>query len=233
MRIVGLQKTTVIDYPGKVACVVFLWGCNFRCGFCHNPELVVEEPREIYSEREILEFLAKRKKYLDGVCITGGEPLLTLDKEFLRKIKTLGYEIKLDTNGSFPEKLEELIKDGLVDFVAMDIKASKEKYEQVAGARVSLDKIEESIKLIGLMENYEFRTTVLEEIHDVEEMRKIANWLNEVVGEIPKKFCIQGFKNQGKFIDLIYKSKKDVGEDYLKILGNAVQDSFESVEIRV
>src|SRR6056297_544845 len=108
MKIKYLQKTTLIDYPGKIACTIFLFGCNFRCGFCHNPELVKQNHKENYSisEEEILEFLEKRKNQLEGVCFTGGEPLLTLKKEFVKKIKSLGYKIKLDTNGSFPERLK-------------------------------------------------------------------------------------------------------------------------------
>ncbi|HKL23166.1 MAG TPA: radical SAM protein, partial [Candidatus Nanoarchaeia archaeon] len=109
MKIKGIQKTTLIDYPGKIACTLFLFGCNFRCGFCHNPELVIKEEVQDIDEKEILNFLEKRKGKLEGVCITGGEPFLTLDKNFIKKIKEKGYFVKIDTNGSFPEKLKDFI----------------------------------------------------------------------------------------------------------------------------
>ena len=149
MLIKGFQKTTLIDYPEKIACTIFLHGCNFRCGFCHNPELVLTSNSKEYSQKEILDFLEKRKKYLDAVCITGGEPLATLEKNFVKKIKSLGYLIKIDTNGSFPEKLKEFLDENLVDFVSMDIKSSKEKYLFVVGKSVDFEKIEESMKLVS------------------------------------------------------------------------------------
>ncbi|RKX59006.1 MAG: anaerobic ribonucleoside-triphosphate reductase activating protein, partial [Thermodesulfobacteriota bacterium] len=131
MKIKGIQELTLIDYPGKLACTLFLYGCNFRCGFCHNPELVLAPLGNDYTQEEILKFLEKRKGQLEGVCITGGEPLMTIDIEFLNKIKDLGYSIKLDTNGSFPELLEELIKDKLIDYIAMDVKIGKDKYNDL------------------------------------------------------------------------------------------------------
>ena len=234
MQIAGIQKLTLIDYPGKIACTLFTYGCNFRCGFCHNPELVTKQIQKSYSEQEILDFLEKRKKYLEGVCITGGEPLLNLEKPFLKKIKEFGYLIKLDTNGSFPEKLKEMIDESLIDFIAMDIKASKEKYSLVANSNVDIDKIEQSIKLIansGL--DYEFRTTILKEFHDLEEIKKMADWLNDLnSSQKPKKFILQGFQNKGKFIDDSYKTKKDVEKEYLEELKNEIKDSFEEIEIR-
>jgi pyruvate formate lyase activating enzyme len=232
MKICGIQKTTLIDYPKKIACTVFLHGCNFRCGFCHNPELVIEENENIISKEEILDFLDKRKKYLEGVCITGGEPLLSLDENFLKEIKRLGYSVKIDTNGSFPERLKKLIDEKLVDFVAMDIKASREKYREIVNSEFDLDKIEESIKLISGLENYEFRTTVVEGIHDVGEMKKIADWLNEIISK-PKKFVLQGFRNSGKFVDRKFFNKKDTGKEFLEEIKEAIKDRFESIEIRV
>ena len=234
MRICGLHKTTLIDYPGKIACVIFMYGCNFRCGFCHNPELVVEpfdEEKEI-SHDEFFEFLKKRQGQLEGVCITGGEPLMRLDEEFLKKIRALGYKIKLDTNGTFPEKLRYLLEKGLVDYVAMDIKGSRERYKEIVNAKVDLEKIEKSIKEIWNFGNYEFRTTIVEKIHDEEEMKKIGEWLNKVIGSKPKKYFLQGFKNQGKFIDENYKSKKDTSEKLLKELKKTAENYFEEVGIR-
>jgi len=208
-----------------------LYGCNFRCGFCHNPELVTEKNDNVFSEKEILDFLEKRKKYLEGICITGGEPLLTLEKAFLRKIKKLGYLIKIDTNGSFPERLKEIIEENLVDFVAMDIKASKENYKKTINADIPIDKIEESIKLISKLENYEFRTTVIEGMHNLEEMKKIARWLNELAGK-PKKYALQGFKNSGKVLDEAFKHKKNTSEKFLKEIQEKIKDSFEEIETR-
>src|SRR3989338_8819499 len=130
MLIKGLQKLTLIDYPGNVACTVFLHGCNFRCGFCHNPELVNNPSLagRTIPEKEVLDFLERLRGVLDGVCFTGGECLISLDKSFVRKVKEMGYFVKIDTNGSFPDKLKEFIDEKLVDFVAMDVKASPEKY---------------------------------------------------------------------------------------------------------
>jgi pyruvate formate lyase activating enzyme len=187
-----------------------------------------------YSEQEILKFLEKRKGQLEGVCITGGEPLLTIDMEFLKKIKNLGYLIKIDTNGSFPELLEELIKKGLIDYVSMDIKASKINYEKIANCKIDIKKIEKSIRIISLLLNeYEFRTTALEDLHDIEEMKEIAKWLNQLCSKKPKKFALQGFKNKGKFIDNSFKAKKDTKESYLKELKNILREHFEEIEVRV
>lgn len=231
MKICGLQKTTLIDYPKKIACTIFIYGCNFRCGFCHNPELVIEKNDNIFSEKEILDFLDKRKKYLEGICITGGEPLLSIDKNFLREIKKLGYLIKIDTNGSFPEQLKEIIEEKLVDFVAMDIKSSKGRYKKFVNAEVDLERIEKSIKLISKLEDYEFRTTVIEDMHDIEEMKKIVKWLNEIIGK-PKKYSLQGFKNSGKVLDKKFESKIDTREEFLNQIKEAIKDKFEEIEVR-
>ena len=215
MLIKGLQKTTLIDYPGEIACTIFLFGCNFRCGYCHNPELVVAPNDFNYSENEILDFLEKRKKYLNGICITGGEPLASIDLEFLRKIKNIGYKIKIDTNGSFPEKLKELIEKRLVDYIAMDIKSSKENYEKVINSPVLMEKIEESIRIISNFPEHEFRTTIVEKFHDTEEIRRIMIWLNKISGKKSLKYCLQGFKNSGKLLNQEFSSEKDVDESYL------------------
>lgn len=233
MKIKGLQKTSFIDYPDKISCVIFLFGCNFRCGFCHNPELVLEEDRGDIPKHEIIDFLEKRRGQLEGVCITGGEPLLTLDKEFLIEIKKLGYEIKLDTNGSFPEKLKELVDDKLVDYIAMDIKCSKEKYSDLTGIKIDIETIQKSIKIIADFGNYDFRTTVISGIHDFEEMKNIALWLNQLIGSKPKMYSLQGFKNSGKMIDSSFKQKNDTSEVYLEALKEKLKDYFEKIEIKV
>ncbi len=234
MDVKGIQKLTLIDYPGKIACTIFLFGCNFRCGFCHNPELVLKNDSESISEKEILTFLEKRKGQLEGVCITGGEPLLTLKKDFLKEIKKLGYPIKLDTNGSFPERLKEFIDEKLIDFVAMDIKASKEKYVETIGKEIDLKKIEQSIKLISTSNlDYEFRTTIVPGIHDSKEVEKMGKWVLEILGKKAKKYSLQGFRNSGKFIDEKYKDEKNVSEKYLKKLKENLNEYFEEVETKV
>lgn len=231
MKIKGIQKTTLIDYPGKIACTLFLFGCNFRCGFCHNPELVIREESTDLNEEEILEFLEKRKNKLDGVCFTGGEPLLSLEKEFVKKIKEKGYLIKIDTNGSFPEKLKEFIEEKLVDYIAMDLKSSEKKYSEIVNVRVDLKKIEESIKLIvnsGL--DYEFRTTVIPNIHD--EIENIGKWVLSLIGGKGKKYCLQGFVNNGKFNDEKFNDEKDFSKEKLNDLKVITEKYFDGVEVR-
>ena len=233
MLIKGLQKTTLIDYPGKIACTIFLFGCNFRCGYCHNPELVITPKNFDYPENEILLFLEKQKKYLDGICITGGEPLLNIDFEFLRKIKNMGYKIKIDTNGSFPEKLKEIIEEKLVDYIAMDIKTSRENYEKAVNSVVLLEKIEESIKIISNFPEHEFRTTVVERFHDEEEIKEIMAWLNKLTGKKNLKYCLQGFKNSGKLLNPEFSSDKNVNEIFLQELKEICEPFCEEVVVRV
>ena len=232
MLIKGLQKTTLIDYPGKIACTIFLFGCNFRCGYCHNPELVITPKNFDYPENEILLFLEKQKKYLDGICITGGEPLLNIDFEFLRKIKNMGYKIKIDTNGSFPEKLKEIIEEKLVDYIAMDIKTSRENYEKAVNSVVLLEKIEESIKIISNFPEHEFRTTVVERFHDEEEIKEIMVWLNKLTGKKNLKYCLQGFKNSGKLLNPEFSSDKNVNEIFLQELKEICEPFCEEVIVR-
>ena len=180
MKINGLQKTTLLDFPEKVACTVFTGGCNFRCPFCHNASLVTrtDDASEI-SQSEFFSYISKRKGILDGVCITGGEPLLAHGiEDFIREIKNLGLLVKLDTNGTFPEKLEALLSQGLLDYVAMDIKNSKEKYAETACVSQFPSKIEKSISLImDMAPDYEFRTTVVKELHTPQDIEKIAQWI--------------------------------------------------------
>jgi len=232
MKIKGLQKTTLIDYPGHVACTIFLLGCNFRCGFCHNPELVLKDEGRDLTEKELLDFLYKRKDYLDGICITGGEPLMTLEKNFLKEIRNIGYKIKIDTNGSYPDKLREIINERLVDFVSMDIKSTKENYKEITNSKIDVSLIEESIKLVSSLKDYEFRTTIINEFHTPEELRKMALWLNDLIKEKPKKFILQGFKNNGKFIDPSFKMRENTPEKYLYELQDVVKEYFIETEVR-
>lgn len=196
MRIAGLQKLTLLDFPGKMACIVFTHGCNFRCPFCHNAPLVVEAFGGEYDEEAFFSFLAKRRGILDGVVITGGEPLLAGGiEEFICRIREMGYLVKLDTNGSFPDRLSALLEKGLLDYIAMDIKTTLDEYDRVCGVRVDVEKIKESIRLIcegGVP--HEFRTTVVQGLHTKENIVDIAGML---AGE---PYYLQGFVDSGHLI---------------------------------
>ena len=183
MKIVGIQKLTLLDYPGKVACTVFLNGCNFRCPYCHNAELLDHSLEPLLSVEELLAFLKKRQGILDGVCITGGEP--TLHPELpvlLRSIRALGYSVKLDTNGYRPEVLRELLREGLLDYVAMDLKNGPDAYAETVGLKaLELAKLRESIgHLLDSGREFELRTTVVHPLHSGESLTSMANWLLEV-----------------------------------------------------
>ncbi len=193
MLLCGLNKTTLLDYPGHVAATLFTGGCNFRCPFCHNRDLVLApEGAQHISAEEIWRFLEKRKGVLQGVCITGGEPTLQPDlPDFIRKVKGLGYRVKLDTNGYRPQVLKALLEEGLLDYAAMDIKASKESYAKVIGLEAKncsdkesqnmsfdIKKIAESVELLKRSSiPYEFRTTVVKGLHTPEEFEEIGKWL--------------------------------------------------------
>lgn len=181
MQILGFNKTTLLDFPEHVASTIFTGGCNFRCPFCHNGDLVLNPSAvESYNEDEILTYLGKHKNMLDGICVTGGEPTLQRDlPEFLAKVKALDLLVKLDTNGYNPAALRALIDNKLVDYVAMDIKNSKEKYAMTTGvADLDIDKIDESVQILmsGLIP-YEFRTTVVRELHKREDFERIGGWI--------------------------------------------------------
>ena len=188
----GLQKLTLLDYPGKMACTLFTGGCNMKCPFCHNSELVFlpESMMEI-NQDDIDQFLDKRQGLLEGICITGGEPLIHPGlKTAIAKMKAKGYKIKLDTNGTYPDYLKELIEEGLVDYVAMDIKNAPAKYAMTAGVeQLNLDAIEASMHY--LMENhipYEFRTTIVKEFHEKEDIEAVGKWIKGA-----KSYYLQNF----------------------------------------
>ena len=199
MKIKGLQKLTLLDYPGRLAATVFLGGCNMRCPFCHNASLVVRPENTEITEDELFAFLESRRGKLSGVCVTGGEP--TLNRElpsFISKIRALGYSVKLDTNGTNPEMLESLIRDGLVDYVAMDIKTSIENYGRVSGIPdIDTSKIERSIDLLlsGTVP-YEFRTTVVRELHTASDFYSIGRRI-----EGARAYFLQSFKDSGDLIE--------------------------------
>lgn len=183
MHIAGLQKMTLLDYPGRVACTVFLHGCNFRCPFCHNSGLLTGPGQELMTQEALLAFLEKRKGLLDGVCITGGEPTLQKDlPQLLHSIKALGYYVKLDTNGGRPEVLKALVEAGLVDYVAMDIKNSPARYAETAGVKEDmLDAVSKSAAyLLSGKTAYEFRTTVVAELHDADSVREMGQWVQKL-----------------------------------------------------
>ena len=193
----GLQKMTLLDYPGKVACTVFLQGCNFRCPFCHNSELLPRKGEEFMTEEAFFAFLKKRQGLLDAVCVSGGEPTLYKElPEFLRQIKSLGYLVKLDTNGSNPALLKALVQEGLLDYVAMDIKNSPSRYGETVGLpRMDLTSIEESIRFL-LEDNvgYEFRTTVVAQFHNEASVEEMGRWLASLVpGKKPRALYLQTF----------------------------------------
>lgn len=199
MKIAGLQKLTLLDYPEKTACTVFTWGCNLRCPFCHNAPLVVTPPERLIDPEEIYAFLRKRRGILDGVCVTGGEPLLQDDLlGFLRPIKEMGFLIKLDTNGTLPEKLTEAADSGLIDMVAMDVKNCPEKYAVTAGAqRPCVEAVNRSVRFLlrgGVP--YEFRTTVVENYHTEADMESIARWLAGA-----EHYYLQQFEDSGALIE--------------------------------
>lgn len=227
MILKGLQKTTLLDFPEKVACTVFTGGCNMRCPFCHNASLVISpnENSDI-SEKEFFDFLSKRKNILDGVCITGGEPLLQRDiEDFMKKIKDMGFALKLDTNGSYPDRLRSIIDKGLVDYVAMDIKNSKEKYSLTAGVDIDISKISESITLLlrGKLP-FEFRTTVVRELHTPEDIVSISEWISGA-----KAYFLQSFTDSG---DIIASGLSAYSPEEMKSILTLVQKNIPSAKLR-
>ncbi len=191
MKIGGLMKLTLLDFPGYVACTVFLEGCNFRCPFCHNADMAESKSPDRMPQEEFFEFLKKRQGILDGVCVSGGEPLMSDEIfDFLKKIKDMGYKVKLDTNGSFPKKLKKAVESGLCDYVAMDIKNAPAKYGQTSGnEKITFDAVNESIEFLKNADiSHEFRTTVVKNFHTKDDVAEIA----KIIGA-DEKYFIQQF----------------------------------------
>jgi len=231
MLIGGLQKSTLIDYPKKVVATVFTLGCNFNCSFCHNPELVdlkkiKQQPR--IEEEIFFNFLKSRKNLLDGVCITGGEPTIQTDLiDFIKKIKEEDFLVKLDTNGSNPRVIKELLKQGLLDFIAMDIKSSAEKYQEAVGCKINLENIQKSIDLIQQSKiEYEFRTTIVPGLIDKKEIEKIGKWLNG-----SKSFSLQQFRKE-KTLDKSFQKVMPYPDEELKEMAEIAKPYFDKVELR-
>ena len=228
MKIYGFQKMTLLDFPGHVAATVFTGGCNLRCPFCHNAALVTEiDPTSVYDPDDILSFLSKRTSLLDGVAITGGEPLMQVDIcGFIKKIREMGYKVKLDTNGSYPDKLNEIVEQRLVEYIAVDIKNSKEKYALTTGIKdYDLKPFEQSLDILRNTDiEHEFRTTVVKELHTVEDIKKIGEWIN---GE--KNYYLQNFVDSG---NLIGDGFSAVSRETLEKMKETALPYFQNVGIR-
>ena len=228
MKIGGFQKTSLLDYPDLISAIIWTVGCNFLCPFCYNKNLVFGNV-ETYPEEEIFSFLEKRKGMLDGLVITGGEPLLQEDiVDFASKVKKLGYLIKIDTNGTYPEKIKELIDKKLVDYVAMDVKAPKNKYNQLTGAKTDISKIEKSIEVIkNNAPDYEFRTTFAPQILKKEDIVEIAKWLDGA-----KRFYLQQFKNNPPLISSKLDNVAPYSKEYLNETLNEIKPFFKNCYVR-
>ena len=228
MRIQGFQKLTLLDYPGKVACILFTEGCNFRCPFCHNASLVSHvDPAARLCEEDILRQLEKRRGILDGVCITGGEPLLQNGlEELLSRIKGMGFSVKLDTNGTFSARLRSLVEAGLVDYVAMDVKNRREKYAETAGVRtLDLQEIEQSLAfLLAGRIPFELRTTVTAELHTVEDIAAIADWIQGAPA-----YYLQNFVDSG---DLVGQGMSPVSKETLAAMQAAAKSRGVPTRVR-
>ena len=227
MLINGILKLTLLDFPGHTACTVFTGGCDFRCPFCQNAALVLRaDEQPVVGEDELFRLLEKRRGLLDGVCITGGEPTLQPDLlDVMREIKKRGFLVKLDTNGSRPSMIARAYEEGIVDKVAMDIKTCREKYSIVAGVPVDMAPIEESVKLLmSHSGKYEFRTTVVRELHTRDDMAGAGQWIAGA-----EEYYLQGFKDSGDIIEEGFSAySKEEMEDILA----AVRVSVPSAQLR-
>ena len=228
MNIGGIQRLSLLDYPDKTCCTIFTVGCNYRCPFCHNASIIRNSaPENGILQEEVIEFLKRRKGLLDGVCITGGEPLLQDQLEsFIREIKSLDFLVKLDTNGSLPRKLKQLIETGLVDYVAMDIKNSPDSYGQTIGINnYNLDLIKKSVDL--LLSNivpYEFRTTAVRQLHTSKDMLAIAQWIKGA-----EHYYLQNFVDSG---DVLESGLSGFSREEMQDFQELIRPIIPSVELR-
>ncbi len=231
MQIGGLQKLTLIDFPGRLAATVFLCGCNFRCPFCYSSEIVLPEKIKIQpkiSEKYFFDFLKQRKGLLEGIVLCGGEPTLNKDlPDFIKKIKKLGYFVKLDTNGSSPGLLKNLIDKNLIDYVAMDIKGPKEKYGNFVGGKIDIKKIQKSIDILKKEKvDYEFRSTIVPNLHKKEDVTEMARWISGA-----KRYYLQNFRPE-KTIDQKFERVKPYPEEFLADIRNVISPFFEVCQVR-
>lgn len=225
MKIAGFQKLTLLDFPGKVACILFTQGCNFRCPYCQNSGLIGHENEELISEEEIFSYLNKRKGVIDGVVVSGGEPTVQPDLEaFMRKIKDMGFLVKLDTNGSNPELIEKLIKDGVVDYIAMDIKNVLPLYISVASVKASIEKLKRSIEIIKSSSiDHEFRTTIIKNIHDIDKMKEICSYVG---GD---KMYLQNFEQSE---NVLGKNLESFSKEELIEISKVMKGNYPNVKVR-
>jgi len=228
MLIGGIQKTTLIDYPGKIASTIFTIGCNFRCPFCHNPELVNNTATQL-EEVEILNFFESRKNLLDAICITGGEPTIHVDlPDFIKKIKDMGFAVKLDTNGTNPKMLQELLDKKLIDYVAMDIKAPWSKYQEVVRQPIDVEAVKKSVEILKNNEiDYEFRSTVLPKLHTKEDLIEMANQIKGA-----DKYFLQKFRAVGDLVDVDFKTEKIYTSKELNDIIKIYKDWFNQTGLR-
>jgi pyruvate formate lyase activating enzyme len=231
MKIGGLQKLTLIDYPGRLAAVVFLSGCNFRCPFCYSSELVLPEKiknQPEISEKYLFDFLKERKGLLEGIVLCGGEPTLNHDlADFVKKIKKFKYLVKLDTNGSNPKILKHLIDKNFVDYVAMDIKGPKEKYAKFASKKINIEEIKKSIDILKKEEvDYEFRSTIVPNLHKKEDVIEMAKWISGA-----KRYYLQNFRPE-KTLDPKFEKIKPYPEEFLLEIQKTISPFFEVCQVR-
>lgn len=226
----GIQKTTLVDYPGKIACVLFTLGCDFKCSWCHNPELSNPELVSLQptiDEKEVFDFLESRKNLLQGVCITGGEPTVQPDlKDFIKRVKEMGFFVKLDSNGYNPDVLEDLIDDKLIDYVAMDIKSGPGRYDKTIGRTIDLETIKKSIGLVKSLADYEFRTTVVPGMVLEEDILEIAEILTPA-----RRYYLQPYQSE-KVEGFIYDKKDLLKKPDLEVICERIKDKFEICEAR-
>jgi len=231
MFIGGLQKLTLIDYPGKLAATIFLCGCNFCCPFCYSSELVLPEKikkQPKISEKDFFKFLKERKKLIEGVVLCGGEPVVSKGLiPLIKKIKKMGFFVKLDTNGSNPQMLKKLIEGKLVDYIAMDIKGPKERYGEFVGRKVDVKKIQKSIDILKKGEvDYEFRSTIVPSLHTKEDVIEMAKWIRGA-----KKYYLQNFRPE-KTVDPKFEKIKPYPQEYLLEIQKAISPFFEVCQVR-
>jgi pyruvate formate lyase activating enzyme len=229
MKIGGLQKTSLLDYPNKLSAIIWTVGCNLRCPFCYNKQLLYDESTEIINEEEVILFLKKRKGKLEALSITGGEPLLQEDiANFIEKIKNIGYLIKIDTNGTFPNKLKNLIDENLVDYISMDIKAPRNKYNILCGKNVDIKDIQKSIDLIKKSsKKYEFKTTIIPKLLNTNDIIEIAKWLKGA-----NQFYLQQFKNESPLISKKLEEIKPYSKKYLNEIIDEIKPFFNKCSLR-
>jgi pyruvate formate lyase activating enzyme len=223
----GLQKTSLVDYPGHIVSTIFYAGCSMQCPFCHNPSLVRKELKEI-SEDEVVKHLIKRRRFIDGVCITGGEPTLSSSLPgFISRIKAFGFKVKLDTNGTNPDMLKGLIDKNLVDYVAMDIKSSQEMYDEAAGTKVNINRVRRSVDILQQGNvDYEFRTTIVPGLFNDKILEDICHWLKG-----SKKYFLQQFDSRNELLNSKL-DKKTFSAKELKKFAKVAKPFFGVCEVR-